>query len=262
MWVRADYVAPCRTPRPERYDTHPFIPSKRLHELPHVMEALQKLIDHQKGARLRRAKARKSLSKNARRLLHAWALHPHTPVARLWDGLGRPSAAVQKGVREELARELAEFQEVRIGKRNMLFMRPTDAGWAYVKTDPPRRKGRGGIAHTHFCEFIWRVGSKRGYKAVSEWLVPGTNHPMDAVWLIDGAAHGFEVIVESRDNLVSHLEACFLRSDRVATLTVVATQKRIVKELEELLDREIQLMVYRPRIRFEEVDTFIKELWP
>jgi hypothetical protein len=85
---------------------------------------------------------------------------------------------------------------------------------------------------------------------------------VDAVWFVNGEAHAFEVIVESRDNLISHLEACFIRSDKVATLTVVVTQKRYMATYEQELDVAVQLLPYRPCIRLDTVDTLIQELWP
>jgi hypothetical protein len=251
------------------HDTHPYVPSKPLYQLPGFREALQKLWDEHDRKQLakgrkKKAKGNESLSKYAHKLLTAWGLHQYWPVARLWDGLDKPSPSVQKAVREELEkeRELAEFEEVRISKRNMLFLMPTEAGWAYLKTDPPKRKGRGGIAHTHFCEFIRMVGEKRGHKAMIEWNVPGTNHPVDAVWFVNGEAHAFEVIVESRDNLISHLEACFIRSTEVATVTVITIQKKLAAKYVEQVDLAVHLMPFRPRIHFDTVSTFIGELWP
>jgi hypothetical protein len=56
-----------------------------------------------------------------------------------------------------------------------------------------------------------QVGEKRGHESHTEWVVPGTNHPADATWKINGHWHIFEVIVACETNLISHLETCFNR---------------------------------------------------
>jgi len=251
------------------FDSHRFIPSRKLSELPLFREALRELWEQYDRKNLdkgrgKKAKEAEKLSEPAHRLLTAWCNHHYWPVARLWDGLGGPSASVQQDARKELEmdRKLAEFEEVRIGKRNMLFLMPTEAGFAHLKADSPKRKGRGKIAHTHFCEFIRMVGEKRGHKAMIEWNVPGTHHPVDVVWLVDGKAHCFEVIVESKNNLVSHLEACFIHSTDVATVTVVTIQKKLAAKYVERVDLAVHLLPFRPRIHFDTVSTFIGELWP
>ena len=94
-----------------------------------------------------------------------------------------------------------------------------------------------------------------------EWPVPGTNHPADVAWKIDGAWHVFEVVATCHDNLPSHLKACFIDSSDVATVTIVAPQKRMLKKLQGIVEAVPELTPFQERIRYEPIEPFVKELW-
>ena len=136
MLVRMDEIAPSRVTRPEKYDTHPFVPFVPLMEIPGAKEAIERLRAEHTHNKLRQGKQKApELSENPSKLLRLRTLRGNTPVARLWDQLGRPSASAQAAARAELGEaKLAEFEEKRVGSRNMLFMDPTEAGWAYPST--------------------------------------------------------------------------------------------------------------------------------
>ena len=198
------------------------------------------------------------MSDHARELLDLWSLRPYTPVARLWDQLGKPAASVQASVREELERRgLAEFEEQRVGKRNLLFMELTDKGWRFLGKTPLKRKGRGGIAHRHYCHAILRYEKGLGNKARLEARVPGTSHPADvAAWRRDGL-HVYEVVSTQEANLGSHLHACFLQSDQVATAAIAAPLKRDLVGFERTLDGDLSLLPFRSRITFEPMEKYL-----
>jgi len=258
MWVKVDPVEPCRLPPPDHYDTVPFISSQRLDDMPHVKEAIKKLVA-QRLNRESRVKAMK-LSGKARELLDAASLHPFFPVARLFEQIGKPSPNAQDAICKSLEGKLAAFDDLRIGRRNARLIELTDEGWRFLGKAPPRRKLRGGIAHTHISQWLAMVGRKRGYKIQTEWIVPDTNHPTDAVWRVDGQYHVFEVIVSAQGNLTSHLEACLLVSKAVATVTIVAPLKSTLTRLEKSLDPRFDPV--RDRVAFESAEAFVQELWP
>jgi|GEM_PF-4841195 len=52
MLVKVDAVPPNRTPKTTPYDTHPWIPAKRLSDMPEVQDALRDLINNWKPSRL------------------------------------------------------------------------------------------------------------------------------------------------------------------------------------------------------------------
>ena len=135
MLVDVDYVAPNRMPPPQEYDSHPFIPSKPLDELPDVLEALKRVKSGHWNANLAKGgRSAPELSENARKLLQLWDVHPYTPCAQLWKQLDSPSFPVQKATYKELNDAgLAEFEQIRVGRRNMLFMETTPEGREWLE---------------------------------------------------------------------------------------------------------------------------------
>jgi len=263
MLVKVDYMPPNRTP-PEEFDTFPSVPSKRLAEMPELQAALEQLVDEHKTTRMRQARrSTPKQSKLARNLLDLASVHPCTPVARLFDELGKSSSTAQAAARKALEEQkLADFAAVRIGRRNVLLIRLTDDGWAFLGKQPPRRKGRGDIPHAHVAQWLCWLGEQRGYKTDTEWIVPGTHHPVDAVWQTTERTETFEVIVGCQDNLASHLTACFINSDAVNTVTIVALQKSKLAKLKAAIDAESILKPFADRIEYLPAETILMELWP
>lgn len=264
MLARIHELPPSRTPRPSRFDTHPYVPSKRLSELPHVVEALKRLIAEEGRLKARQAQYRSDgLMPKARKLLDTAGAHPFTPVARLWDRIGKAPFSTQKAVRAVLEKEhLATFEEIRIGRTNVLLMDILLEGWRLLRRKPPARKGRGGIAHRHFAHWIAMVGEHRGHEATCEWNVPGTNHPVDTAWHVEDAWHAFEVVVTCEDNLAAHLTACLINSEAVETVTIVSPQKSLRDKLQRSVASEMLLAPILERVKFEVIETYLKELWP
>jgi len=77
---KLDYVPPSRLSRPDRFDQHPFIPSRPLSDLPHVQAELKKLIAaHNLKAGRGKAKAR-SMSKEAHTSRPSQRTHTRRPT--------------------------------------------------------------------------------------------------------------------------------------------------------------------------------------
>ena len=265
MWVKIDYVPPCPGSAHRDYDTHPFIPAKRLHEMPHVMEALEKLIAESRRAKLRQAQAKQSdISENARKLLDLVSIQVYVPAARLWEQIGKVSPSAQANARKELEeRGVAYFEEERIGRRNVLMLEPTPQGWEYLGKTPPKAKGRGGLVHRHFAAWLKAWAEKQGHKTETEWVAPGTTHPADCAHKKDSDKWAvFECVVTSKDNIIDHLEACFIRSDAVATVTIVAPRKAVLQRLEKQVATHPSLTPFQDRIHYEPMERYMKELWP
>ena len=265
MLAQVDYTAPGRGVLDVQNSQLQWVPAMSLEEMPDLQEALAQRGSEHRKIELRRSKSTKEkLPPDAYRLLQAASLHPWFPVARLWEQTDRiPSRAAQMKVRHDLEEHgLAKFEEIRIGRANVLLLRLTEKGWRFLNQDPPKHQGRGSIAHQHFSNWIKIVWEKRGREARTEWTVPGTNHPVDAAWKQDGQWHAAEVCVTCRSNLESHIQACFVQSHAVASLTIVTTQKGIRDQLRTELEANLQVAPYLSQIHQEVIETYIKELWP
>jgi|GEM_PF-1167414 len=246
------------------YDTVDSMPARRLAELPQVEAALKNKIDQVKGATLRQARtAKRSLPDYARKLLTLSLEQPSTPVARLHDQLGRPSADTQRQVREELtARKLAQFSDVRLGQRTMALMEATQAGAELVEQPHRPLPGRGGLDHRTIQAWIIAVGAQRGYQSAIEWIVPETRHPTDACWITDAHTHVFEVICSAKSNVADHLQAALLANGYVDQVTLVTTQKKMHARLQQTLTLDRALDAVRDRYDFDIALNYYGALWP
>jgi hypothetical protein len=110
--------------------------------------------------------------------------------------------------------------------------------------------------------WLLMVGQKRGFRTQGEWVVPGTSHPVDAVWMADGQTNVFEAVLECRSNVSQHVEACLLKSGSVTTVTVVAPQKAFLADLKNTVCGDPKFAHVLDRIRFMTVEPLLEELWP
>lgn len=260
MLMQADFVEPARTGRPARFDQHPHLPGKRIEDLPELKEAVQQLnAQHRTQAKTKS----EGLSEDAHDLLHAACDHPWYPVARLWEKVGRkPSPEAQKKARIALQNKgLAEFDQIRVGKRNCLMIIPTREGFGALQLQPRSYHGRGGIAHNHVCHWLSIWGERQCFKVEIEALVPGTNHAADCLWSKDGILHAFEVVATCEGNVLSHLNACFIQSTAVTTVTLVAFQKSILDDLRRIVTSERAMAPYLDRVRWLSAEDIVRELW-
>jgi len=258
MVVRVDHMHPSRT-KVTRYDTHPYIPSQSLSEMPQLRQDLAEIFD---VAKKRQAAGHKrGLSHDAASLLKLAASHPHVPVARLFEKMGQLSFSRQRAIRTELEdAQLACFEEVRIGKVNMLLIEVTEAALKMLglKLEPQENKGRGKLSHRTFAHWIKSHFEQKGYAAFIEGMVPGTNHPADVLLKSpDGKYSAVEICVTSPDNLLSHIQASFEASKVMEGMTVVTTTKAEARRLKSQTMSTVGFKEYAGRITFETIQKYI-----
>jgi len=260
--AQIDYIEPCRTV-PGDFDVNPHIPDRPIDDMPEVLEEIKRLSGEYRHTEARRKRAQYGgLSPKARELVMAASLRPFVPVARLYDEIGAPSAAKQRAIREELtANQYAEMVELRVGRRNLLLIELLEAAQTLLGKPPVKLKGRGGLAHRHVAAWIELVGKMRGYEADTEWVVPHTNHPVDAVWINEGSNHVFECVTGCSENIGDHVRAAFLVSgDVVSDLTIVAPEKQKLDGLRCRIESVPEFAVFLDRVHFAPVGDFLKEL--
>ena len=265
LLLRVDQASSCRQPPPEKYHTHPFVPAKRLEEMPDVLQQIQRMAGSSRAAHARQARAASTdMAEQARKLLDMASLYPFWPVARLWEKIGTPSPATQAQARAELEdNKMAAFEEVRIGKTNVLLTDILEGGWQLLNKRAVARTGRGGIVHVHFANWIRMVGEKRGHKAYCEYVLRDAgNHATDVAWQFDGQIHVFEIIVTSEGNITKHLDACLRQSTAVTRLTLVTAQAKQLGEIRKQIESDITLAPLTARLHYDVIHTYMKELWP
>ena len=244
-------------PRP---DDPLILPSLSLKHIPQVPEALGKRVAEQEKNRLRQRKMKKCRrSKTAGQILRVLADHPNRTVAEL-SRLITPSPsreALEKALTELEEEELVEIEPVRVSRTTQRFIELTAKGYEAVGASPPKKHGRGGVAHRCVSHRIVEWASRRGYRSCVEWLVPGTSHHADAVWSIDGHNWVAEVAIDCLDNLVHHVISCLVSSDKVHRMVIVAPQKQTLSELRGRIESEEALSGCLDRLLYETIDTYM-----
>lgn len=258
--VKIDYVPPCLT-KATKYDTHPYVASKRLAEMSHLQKAISDMLQCARETRPDHGDKTKRLSVGAKKLLQLATTHPFAPVARLFEKMGQFSFSRQRSIRQELEdAELARFEEVRIGSVTMLLIEPTDAALMMLGMKPASgdNRGRGKLPHRTFAHWIQDHFERKGYTAVIEGMVPGTNHPADLLLQSpEGEYWVVEVCVTASDNLLSHIQACFEACDVIAKMIVVTTTKTQAREIRSQILGAVGFKPYAAKITCETIDTYI-----
>lgn len=259
MKVQIDEMPPSRVQITD-YDTHPFLPAQRIHELPAVMTAAKALRDAHDKRKQQRAAKKQQLGDKAKKLLELAIAHPYVPVARLFEKIGDVNFSTQKAIRREIAaEELADFEEVRIAKTTMALIEPTDAAYQLLGKNPPtgQNQGRGKLVHRSMAHWIKQHLAKQGRQAFLEWVVPETNHPVDVAVAAGDMWDVYEVCVTASDNLTSHISACFETSTVIRKLFVITTQEKIAKQLRQHILAEVGLKPYINYIVFESIKDYL-----
>jgi hypothetical protein len=262
MLARMDLNPGSDMRRPDHFDQHPFVPDMPLSELPDVLEALRTTAVTQNREQRDDAReeqlAQHDLPDLSRKLLDLASVYPFMPVGRLWGKLGDVSPETKVKARKRLELEkLAEFVVARCGSHSRQLMFPTEKGWQLLGKNQPSGLGKGKLPHRSFCHWLrdWHVG--QGHKVDLEWLVPGTQHSADLAYTVNGVTHCIEVIVDCVENITSHLQACFVKSSAVASVTIVVAQKAMLKGIQAKVASETSLFEYMSRIRFDVIDPYV-----
>lgn len=246
-----------------RDDANAHVPAKRLEEMPEVLAAVQNTRQEEAAAaREARAEGFAGLSAETREIIYLAISRPYWPFARLAELMRvPPSPAVRKSILQELRDgEYAVVEELREGRKTSRLIEPT-ARALQLFGKPPMKVGRGSLKHRSIANWIVMVGKTRTYEAHCEWIVPGTNHPADAAWRVDGVWQTFEVVDTcGEQNLADHVRATFSAGSPVAKMTIVAAQKSVLRRLEEHLNSLWNQA--SGRIEFVPAEVFERELWP
>ncbi|MBN1510074.1 MAG: hypothetical protein JW955_24725 [Sedimentisphaerales bacterium] len=256
---QGEYVESSAVVAPEP-DPSPASPSRSFEEFPDMMQTLGKRVAEQEKNRLRQRKMKKfRRSKTAGQILRVLADHPNRTVAELSRLITPPPSreALEKALSELEEEELVEIEPVRVSRTTQRFIELTAKGYEAVGASPPKKHGRGGVAHRCVSHRVAEWASRHGYRSCLEWLVPGTSHHADAMWSIDSQNWAAEVAIDCLDNLVHHVRCCLVSSDKVHRMVIVAPQKQTLSELRGRIESEESLSGCLDRLLYETIDTYM-----
>ena len=253
-----DFAEPPRKTEAIKYDSPIAIPAITSGHANNIIEELERLVNKNKSYQTNCKED--PIKQLALKLLKLRAENPYEPVVRLVTKLGKIRFETQQAIRTFLQKnELAEFEEPRIGRTNMLLMDITDAGFKVLGLEAPKEnKGRGSITHRHFAHWIKFYFGRKDRKAFLEWVIPGTTHPVDVA--VESLKHWevFEICVTATDNLITHVEACFEQSYDIKKLTIVAGTQKKLKEIKRQIKNNLILARFQDRIELEAIKKFMK----
>jgi hypothetical protein len=262
MLCEMDFVAPARNIGRLHYPKHQYTPAVRLAYAPHVINDLKAALEENENTQRRLATATSSdFEQLALRLLKLAVENPYMPVARLMDRLGKIPPKTQIALRRHLeAKDYAKFEEPRIGRTDRLLIEASEKAYNELGLAIPQgNKGRGSITHRHFAHWIASYFEKQGHKTHIEWVVPGTNHPVDVAVNVEGKWYVIEICVTSDDNLVSHIQTCFEQSREVAELTIVTGTQKELKAIKRDLKSTGAYIKYGALITFKAIREYLED---
>ena len=70
--------------------------------------------------------------------------------------------------------------------------------------------------------------------------------------------HAYEICITAFDNLTSHVEACFEKSDTIKKLTIVVATKNKLKELKKQIKNDLMLARYKDEIQLDIIENYMK----
>ena len=202
------------------------------------------------------------MSDMSRQFLDLASIFPCLPAHKLFERLGKVSPARQKAIIKELEQlGYIKLKLTRLSRYYIRFIKILDKGWLFLNKQPSTHQGKGEIEHRCFVSYIIGFFAKKGYKAKRELLVPNTMHTLDAGIEQENGIIGFEVVTHTRSNLISHIKSCFVDSNAVKKLIIVAAQKSICDELRKIVESDLFTSQFNDRIDYQTIDTFMKELF-
>ena len=81
------------------------------------------------------------------------------------------------------------------------------------------------------------------------------------MWRVNSELWAFECISKCEQYIISHLEACFIKSDAISVVIIVAAQKRILERIKKTVSQELSLALFDHRIRYELVNKYMEACW-
>jgi hypothetical protein len=156
---------------------------------------------------------------------------------------------------------LAAFKLVQLGSRRLLVIDVLPDGWQFLGQAPPAHVGRGDVLHRHIAGWLCMLGIKRGYRAQTEWQIPGNGHAVDAAWIREKHVIAFEVVCECKSNLGAHLDKC-LRPRAVESVTIVTPELSAQMDLQDMLAQDPAAKPLVACVNWMSAESMPEDLWP
>lgn len=253
---KIDKMPPSRV-KITQFDRHSFIPAQNIFTIEAVKQFINRVRAKSNDASPKEPQE-DATEKLALQVLQKWIEAPYTPLARLFDLMGKIHHRTRLEICQFLKdQELAEVEETRAGRTNLLLLEAAPKAYSlFHKPIPQGNQGRGKVVHRHFVRWIQKNLEQQGFTTYLEWTVPGSNHPVDLGVSFGNHWHVYEICVTSVENVVSHVENCFQCPD-ITKLIFVAPTKTQLKEIKEKINNSIIGLTCSKQIGYESIESYI-----
>ena len=263
MLAKINDLPVSRMGRPEKFDTHEFIPSQPLEEISCMQQAVKALTNKQNNNNPK-STCNKNISKKADIFFGASAkADPFTPTAKIWSVFPKmPSRSTKDSIFELLEDQgLVTFLPLRIGSSNQTIpvFSQKGAKKAGIKFAPAGETNEG-VAHKAGKFWVKKAKLKEGLKVYEEKQFSPKRRGDVVVEDANGRLHIFEIIATSKRNIISHLKLSF-ECPQVEDVTIVTFTSVEFKDIKKQIKAEPDLAQYKNHILFECLDKYLKALW-
>jgi len=267
--IQVDHVPPLPGASNIPYDSHSWVPEQPIDELPEVLAMIRQIKSEYQVRKLHQnvKSPDEKLSDVADQLLKLGQLDHWLPCVHLWRKHGKViSPVTQMAAREELeTKKMARFTTLQIGSRKLLVMVILEAGYQHLNIQaPPHKEGGGTEEHTFPIHWLAMWCEQRKYKDIFiDNVLANTPHRPDVQAKTPAGLELWEYVNTCQSNLVSHLQHSFSQPGVVARVHIVAPQKTVLAEIEQLVRSQFLLNSdVLQNVSSKVLDTYLKDLWP
>ena len=242
-----------------KYDRHPFVPAQSIFQIPAVRAFIEKAQSKQTNSKEQLPSNKdEQIQQYGLDILQRWLQAPYTPLSLIFQQRGKIHYRIQQRIRDYLEKQKwAKFEEPRIGRRSSLLMEPAPQGYEMLKvTSPSGNRGRGGITHRHYAQWIKAYYEQQGLEAFLEWMVPTTHHPVDVAVSSQGEYLVYEICVTSYAEVLSYIELCSQCPD-IRKLVIVAGTAKELKTIKALVTESMVHLTASLKITYETIEPYM-----
>ncbi|MBI9018561.1 MAG: DUF87 domain-containing protein [Phycisphaerae bacterium] len=254
--IDKDYVSPL-----DMTVINKSVPDGNFYDIYGISSAIQSIAQNQNSntQRDRALSVGNKLHEDSVKTLKTAATMLYQPFLNVFKKIDITNSGYQDKICDYLQENgLVDFEELNVWRLPKRIGYPTSKGFAESGIAEPNKKGRGSIAHRTLAHWIQTYYHSQGKSAEIEFILPGTNHPVDVAVFDGNATDAIEIVFTCSSNLEHHIFECFDKCSQVNSLTIVAITKKELTKVKKELDNSLIFNAHKHKITFKTIN----ELYP
>ena len=237
------------------------IPAGNFFDIPGIESAIQGIAQQQNSntQRDRALAAGNKLHEDSVETLKIATTMLYQPLLNVFKKIDITNSGWQDKICEYLQENgLMDFKELNVWRLPKRIGYPTPKGFAESGTAEPATKGRGTLEHRTMAHWIKTFYESQGKDTKIEFILPGTNHPVDVAVFDINMIDAIEIVFTCLSNMEHHISECFEKCNQVNSLTIVAITKKELAKVKKELDNSLVFNAHKHKIIFKTIN----ELYP